>query len=73
MLGVFGVSYARLRIQAINGKYVVFRYRAPMDFARLEANPALDPREQALDARAVAPNPLAFALEFVEARSPMTV
>jgi hypothetical protein len=44
-----------------------------MDFARLEANPALDPREQALDARAVAPNPLAFALEFVEARSPMTV
>ena len=54
MLGSFGIGDARSRIEPIDGEDVVPGDRAPMRLARIEARPALDPGEQAFDARPVA-------------------
>src|SRR5204863_9015655 len=69
-LGVIGVGDPRLGALAVDAEHIVARDRAPVRIAGGMVGPALDPREQALDAR---PKPLHAVVAAVREVEPRTV
>ena len=66
VLGVLGIEDFGAVVPPVQRRDVVAGDGAPVDRAGLQALPTLDAREQALDARAVAPHQVAVAPGFVD-------